>query len=238
MSEIEPSLHFQRLFDHIPGVHFFAKDRAGFLMFASRGLLDRYKMSDDSEFVGLTDYDINPRVMAEGYVQDDQLVLSGRKKLVERIELWWDPQGMPDWYLVTKLPLSDKAGRISGVMGILRRPDDRERQLPVFQTVAKAVEIIRRDFSQPLRVEDVAASCGQSLRQLQRRFQSAFGISPQEFLIKTRILTAMRLLEETAQNSSEIAALCGFVDVSSFTQHFRKRTGFTPSAYRRSKRRP
>jgi len=238
MAEIEPADHFQRLFDHIPGVHFFAKNRDGFLMFASRGLLDRYKMLDDSEFMGLTDYDINPRVMAEGYVKDDQRILAGKEKLVERIELWWDPQGMPDWYLVTKLPLHDKAGRVQGVMGILRRPDDKERQLPVFQTVAKAVEIIRRDYPQALRIEDVAASCGQSLRQLQRRFQSAFGISPQEFLIKTRILTAMRLLEETTRNSSEIAGQCGFVDVSSFTQHFRKRTGLTPSAYRRSKRMP
>lgn len=238
MAEIEPADHFQRLFDHIPGVHFFAKNREGFLMFASRGLLDRYKMLDDSEFMGLTDYDINPRVMAEGYVKDDQRILAGKEKLVERIELWWDPQGMPDWYLVTKLPLHDKTGRVQGVMGILRRPDDKERQLPVFQTVAKAVEIIRRDYPQALRIEDVAALCGQSLRQLQRRFQSAFGISPQEFLIKTRILTAMRLLEETTRNSSEIAGQCGFVDVSSFTQHFRKRTGLTPSAYRRSKRMP
>lgn len=238
MKEIAPSQHFQRLFDHIPGVHFFAKDKAGVLMFASRGLLARYKMSDDSEFMGLTDYDINPRVMAAEYVKDDRRILEGKAQVVERIELWWDPQGMPDWYLVTKLPIHDGAGRIHGVMGMLRRPDDSERQLPVFQTVAKAVEIIRRDYPQALRIEEVAASCGQSLRQLQRRFQTAFGVSPQEFLIKTRILRAMQLLEETAFTSSEIAVQCGFVDVSSFTQHFRKRTGLTPAAYRRTKRLP
>jgi AraC-like DNA-binding protein len=75
-------------------------------------------------------------------------------------------------------------------------------------------------------------TCGQSLRQLQRRFQSAFGITPQEFLLKTRVLAAQRLLESTSRNASEIAKLCGFVDASSFAQHFRQRIGMTPTEYR------
>lgn len=223
---------FQRLFDHIPGVYFFAKDREGRLMFASRGLLQRYQMADDSEFIGRTDFDLNPGSMAEAYVKDDEQLIRGNARLVERIELWWDRQGMPDWFLVTKLPLLDRRGRVQGVTGLLRRPDAAERKLPVFQTVACAVEIIRRDFAQPLRIESVARSCGQSLRQLQRRFQKAFGIGPQEFLLKTRVLAAMRLIETTDLGAAEIARRCGFVDASSFTQHFKQRTGTTPARYR------
>lgn len=236
MESLQPTALFQKLFDHVPGVYFFAKDRAGHIMFASRGLLDRYQMRDDSEILGLTDYDINPDSMAECYVLDDQRILRGEASVVERIELWWDRQGMPDWFLVTKLPLVDRRGRAQGVMGLLRRPDAAERQLPVFQTVARAVEIIRRDYARPLVITDVAAACGQSLRQLQRRFHTAFGITPQEFLIKTRVLAAMRLLEETSLTASEIAQQCGFVDASSFTQHFRKRTGVATAAYRRQVR--
>jgi AraC-like DNA-binding protein len=232
VSALEPASLFHRLFDHLPGVHFFAKDKDGRLMFASRGLLDRYQMRNDSDFIGRTDFDLNPDTMAQAYVDDDRRVLAGQTRLIERIELWWDRQGMPDWFLVTKLPLIDKRGRIQGVMGTLRRPDEAERRLPVFQTVAQAVEIIRHDFARPLRVEEVACSCGQSLRQLQRHFQSAFGISPQEFLIRTRVLAAARLLEQTALSAGEIAAQCGFVDPSSFAQHFRKRIGLSPAAYR------
>lgn len=233
MASLESSLLFQRLFDHIPGLYFFAKDRSGNLMFASKGLLQRYQMTDDSEFIGRTDFDINPDTMAQAYVDDDKRILSGKADLIERIELWWDPQGIPDWFLVTKLPLLDKRRRVQGVMGTLRRPDEKERQLPVFQTVAKAVEMIRRDFASPVMIEDVARSCGQSVRQLQRRFQLAFGISPQEFLIRTRVLAAVRRLEETRLTIAEIAQQCGFVDASSFTQHFRKRMGRSPAAYRR-----
>lgn len=233
MTSLEPASLFQRLFDHLPGVYFFAKNRDGHLMFASQGLLQRYQMSDDSEFIGRTDFDINPDTMAQAYVEDDKRLLAGQARIIERIELWWDRQGMPDWFLVTKLPLYDRRGRVQGVMGTLRRPDEAERRLPVFQTVAQAVEIIRRDFSKPLKIEDIARSCGQSLRQLQRRFQSAFGITPQEFLLRTRVLEATKLLEESALSAGEIAARCGFVDQSSFAQHFRKRTGSSPAAYRR-----
>lgn len=81
-------------------------------------------------------------------------------------------------------------------------------------------------------LQSVAETCGQSLRQLQRKFQSAFGITPQEFLLKTRVLAAMRLLRETSLTISEIAIRCGFVDASSFSAHFRKRTGESPRGYR------
>jgi AraC-like DNA-binding protein len=234
MTSLEPSMLFQRLFDHLPGVYFFAKNRDGHLMFASQGLLQRYQMHDDSEFIGRTDFDINPDTMAQAYVDDDKRLLAGQARIIERIELWWDRQGMPDWFLVTKLPLYDRRGRVQGVMGTLRRPDEAERRLPVFQTVAQAVEIIRRDFSKPLKIEDIARSCGQSVRQLQRRFQSAFGITPQEFLIRTRVLEATKLLEQSTLSANEIAMRCGFVDQSSFSQHFRKRIGSSPAMYRKN----
>jgi AraC-like DNA-binding protein len=232
---LEPTLLFHRLFDHVPGAHFFAKSRDGHLMFASRGLLQRYQMRDESEIIGRTDFDLNPDTMARAYVDDDARILAGKTAIVERVELWWDRQGMPDWFLVTKLPLYDRKHRIQGVAGVLRRPDEAERRLPVFQMVGRAVEIIRRDFAKPLRIEEVARSCGQSLRQLQRRFRSAFGITPQEFLMRTRVLAAARLLEKSEMTSGEIAERCGFADQSSFTQHFRKRLGTAPARHRKGK---
>lgn len=64
MATLDPTMLFQRLFDHMPGVYFFAKDRDGHLMVASQGLLTRYGMKDDSDFIGRTDYDLNPDAMA------------------------------------------------------------------------------------------------------------------------------------------------------------------------------
>ena len=230
---LDPMRIFQKLFDHIPGIYFFAKDHAGHIMFASQPLLERYNMYDETQIIGLTDFDINPNSMAEAFVSDDRRILSGEVAVVERLELWWDAIGMPDWFVVTKMAVRDRFDMAQGIMGVLRPPDSSERALPVFQTVAKSVELMRRDYAMPLRIEQVASDCGQSLRQLQRHFQAVFGMSPQEFLIKTRVNAAARLLHETVLTASEIAHQCGFVDSSSFTQQFRKRMGVTPGGYRK-----
>lgn len=225
---------FLEMFDYIPGICFFAKDREGRTMFASRRILERYQMRSETEMLGLTDFDINPGPMAEAYVRDDERLLKGAVKRVERIELWFDRLGLPDWFLVTKLPLLDKRGRTQGVMGILRRADEQEMKLPLFQTVSKAVSVIRQDYAKPLIIADIAARCGESLRQLQRRFNAAFGITAQEFLIRTRVLAAARLLEESNLTVTEIATRTGFVDASSFAEQFKVRCRMTPTDYRSS----
>ena len=232
LATVKPAALFHRLFDHLPGLFFFAKDKKGRFMFASRDFPQHYHMQEERGILGLTDYDLSPQHMASGYIQDDRLLVDGKVACVERLELWFDRQGLPDWFFVTKLPLLGPRNQPVGTMGVLRRAAEHEMRLPVLQTVAKAVEIIRRDFAKPLLIGDLAAACGESVRQLQRRFRDAFGSSPQEFLIKTRILEAARLLEGTKLSVAEISARCGFVDASSFTQHFRRRTGVTPKGYR------
>jgi AraC-like DNA-binding protein len=234
LTKLDPANHFHRIFDHIPGVNFFVKDSKGRTMFASSGILQRYQMRDEAEMLGLTDFDINPHIMAENYVRDDQSLLSGKVKHIERLELWFDRQGLPDWFVVTKLPLLDNRTRPIGIMGVLRRAAKHEMKLPLMQTVSRAVDTIRRDHAKNVSLKAVAESCGLTLRNLQRRFQTAFGISPQEFLIKTRVLAAMRLLNETSLTAAEIAQRCGFVDASAFAKHFKRRTGITPTEYRAS----
>ena len=227
---------FHRMFDEIPGYYFFAKDRKGRTMVTSQSVLHRYNMVKDEEMLGLTDYAINPHSMAEGYVHDDERLLNGEVNRIEHMEVWFDRQGTPDWYVVTKLPVLDRRMRPIGVMGILRRAAEHESKLPVLESVAKAVIYIRKEFSRKISMLDLADSCGLSLRSLQRRFNEAFGISPKEFLVKTRVIEAMKLLEETSLTAAEIANRCGFVDASSLSANFKRRSGLTPTEYRSRQR--
>ena len=220
------------LLSEVPGLTYWAKDRQGRFMIASREILRRYGIESEEELLGLTDHDITPKAIADGYVLADNLLLAGKEKRVERLELAFDSQGMLDWYVVTKLPMLDQRGRIMGTMGIMRRATEHSASLPLVQGVAKAVDLMRRDYANSVTMTEVAKASGQSLRQLQRSFQNAFGISPQEFLIKTRVLAAMRLLDETNAAVTEIADRCGFVDASSFAALFKRRTGMTPKGYR------
>lgn len=231
---LRPESLFYTLFDDIPDVYFFAKDAEGHTMFVSNGILARYRMAQETEMLGLTDYDINPPSMAETYIEEDRRLLAGKTTRIQRIELWFDEQGTPDWFVATKIALLDRKGTPVGVMGMLRRPNQPMGRLPVFESVARAVDYIRANYASNLLIGNLARHCGQSERQLQRRFHTAFGITPKEFLLKTRVVAAARLLQDTGLSLADIATQCGFIDQSAFSQQFRERTGSTPMEYRRT----
>ena len=61
-----------------------------------------------------------------------------------------------------------------------------------------------------------------------------FGLTPRQFIAKTRIAAASRLLREGRQSIAEVALACGFYDHSAFTRAFRAVTGVTPRQFRES----
>jgi AraC-like DNA-binding protein len=233
LGEVTAEGHFQRLFDYLPGLSFFAKDARGRFMLVSQDFAHHYGLRDAGDLIGRTDFDVSPPQMAMGYTRDDQELLSGKRGCVQRVELWFDDQGLPDWFFVTKLPLIGRRNKVVGTVGVLRRAGEQEMQLPVLQTVARAVEWIRLKHAGEVSIAEVARFCGLSLRQLQRRFQETFGFSPVEFLIRTRVRAAMKLLKESCLGASEVARRCGFPDASAFAEQFRQRTGWSPMRWRR-----
>lgn len=233
LRELDPSHLFHRSFDLIPGLHFFAKNSDGEVMFCSQGILRLYKLRAESEIVGLTDYDLNPETMARAYVEDDARIHRTGEALLDRVELWFDDDGMPDWYVINKLPIRDRAGKIAGIMGLLQSYTGRAMLLPPFGDVSKAVALIRERYSEKLSIVEISRAASLSQRQLERKFHAAFGVSPQLFLIKTRVLAACERLRATDQTLTEIAHATGFTDLSAFVQHFRRLIGLTPGAYRK-----
>ncbi len=203
-------------------------------MFSSRGILHLYGMRDESEIVGMTDFDLNPASMAEAYVEDDLQIYETGAPILEKVELWFDAQGLPDWYLVSKLPIRSRANEIIGIMGMLRPFTGRVPLPAAHQEVTPAVQYIRANFHRRIDLTDLAKAVGFSPRQLQRKFRQTLGLSPQELLLKTRIMAASRALREGDAPIAEIAAECGFYDQSSFTEHFRRYMGQTPLRFRKA----
>jgi AraC-like DNA-binding protein len=235
LRRIDPAFLFHRLFDLIPGLSFFAKNRAGEMMFASRNILDRYHLGNEIDIVGLTDFDLSPPDMARAHVMDDEQVYASGQPILNRIELGFDDAGVPDWFVVNKLPVRGYDGTIIGVMGFYQSYQGREKMHPHYD-VAKAVEYVRQHFEDPINIGELARLAGLSVRQLQRKFKSAFATGPHEFLTRTRLLAACRLLRDTDLSAGEIASKCGFSDQSSFTKHFRGHIGETPRRYRHAMR--
>jgi AraC family transcriptional regulator len=67
-----------------------------------------------------------------------------------------------------------------------------------------------------------------------RAFKRSFGVPPHRYHNARRIEHAKMLLAQPARSVTEIALKVGFSETSSFTAAFRKTTGTTPTAYRRS----
>lgn len=83
-----------------------------------------------------------------------------------------------------------------------------------------------------IRLSQVAADCGISLRQLRRRFLEELGVGPKEYLDRVRYEHGLRLLEHTDEPLKRIAAACGFYDEFHFSKSFKKIKGLSPSVYR------
>jgi AraC-like DNA-binding protein len=231
---IAPTSSFHALFDNLPGLHFFAKNRRGQMMFLSRGIRERYGLREEGEVIGLTDFDLNPDGMAAGYTSDDERIYATGEPIIGHVEMWWDSQGIPDWYAVTKMPIRSRRRRIIGIMGVMQEYEGRAKLAAPWREILPAVGLIREKFQTPITIENLARLARLSTRQLQRKFQAVFGLTPQEFLIKTRVSAACRALCESDMSLAGVAADCGFYDQSSFTRHFRQRVGMTPKQFRQS----
>lgn len=98
--------------------------------------------------------------------------------------------------------------------------------------VRRAVNFIHDNLGQRLSAEMLAAVTGYSRSYLATLFKKETGLSITEFILKTRIATAVSMLENGVR-LSEIASALGFSSQSHFCARFRQVTGCTPSEYKR-----
>jgi len=118
-------------------------------------------------------------------------------------------------------------------MGTVRNYATQARIIQPFVQIEAAVEFIRDNFRENISVRDLAVRVGLSSRQFDRKFKEAFEISPQQFIIKTRILAGCEALADLDRPIADVAFELGFCDQTSFTMHFRKHMGVTPLQYRK-----
>jgi AraC-like DNA-binding protein len=233
LRQIDFDHSFHCLFEAIPGLYFFAKNLEGEFMFMSRACRELYHIPNEMAVVGLNDFDFNPPDMAQSYGHDDERVCATGKPLLNHVQPGFDDQGIPDWYQINKVPLRSTAGKVAGIMGFFQTYEERAELLQPFKAISKAVNHLRQNYAEDISVRELADLTGLSVRQLERKFKAAFGIAPQRFLIKTRLLAACRALRQTADGMAEIAFASGFRDPSAFSRHFRMNQGISPSEFRR-----
>ena len=83
-----------------------------------------------------------------------------------------------------------------------------------------------------VKINDVASYVGVNRTSLTMMFKKVLGVSPQEYLIETKMSKAAILLTETEESLHEIAAAIGYGDAFVFSKMFKKRFGVPPSIFR------
>lgn len=66
------------------------------------------------------------------------------------------------------------------------------------------------------------------------QFKRAFGVNFVEYLTDLRIRAAKELLEDPMRPAAEVASMVGYESANYFARAFKKRTGLTPTEYRRN----
>jgi transcriptional regulator GlxA family with amidase domain len=170
--------------------------------------------------------------LAASYARQDEQVLKTGKSIDQQLELHIYPGGKAGWCLTTKHPLRDDKGRITGVAGISRDLDAPSDKATGFAELASALRHMRKNYTESLRIEDIATKAGLSVYQFEQRVQRLFQMSPLQLLHKLRLDEATRLLRESDLPLGEIALQTGWCDQSAFTRHFSRYAGMAPGKFR------
>ena len=101
---------------------------------------------------------------------------------------------------------------------------------PLVRTIMKYVQ---DHLGEKITLEDIGQETFFSPIYCDALFKKETGRSIIDYVIEKRIDEAKRLLPEASYSLSAIAEMLGFRDYNYFSRVFKKRCGYTPSAYRR-----
>ena len=85
------------------------------------------------------------------------------------------------------------------------------------------------------KIEELCAHVSRSESQTIRIFKRAYGVTPYAYLLEKKLDLAGQLLKDTNLSVREIAERLCFADEYYFSNVFKKKTGVSPSLYRRGK---
>jgi PAS domain S-box-containing protein len=195
------------LIDNLPDNIFIKDTRGGIILdnIAHRRLLGCQELGD---VTGKTDRDFFAPSLADRYMNDERVIIESGQPLINYEEPTVDAEGRPHWYLTTKVPVHDKHGNITALVGVNRDITERkqgeialkeseERFTKAFRSIPDALIISRLKDGKIIEVNN--------------SWQKVFGYSRDEVIGKSSL--ALNLYADITDRQRAISLLSeqGFV---------------------------
>lgn len=115
----------------------------------------------------------------------------------------------------------------------------RKRELPAARARdrRRAVEAalwIDAHSHEPIELESAAREVGLSSFHFLRLFARVLGVTPHQYVVRSRLRHAARLLADDTRSITDVAFDVGFGDLSNFVRTFHRAAGVSPRAFRRA----
>ncbi len=109
----------QALLDQMPDRIYFKNTQSRFVR-VSQAMVDRLNVETPDQVIGKTDFDFHPPELARQFMQDEELIMATGQPLVNKMEKQKNAHGETVWASVTKVPVFDPMGQVTGLIGISR----------------------------------------------------------------------------------------------------------------------
>ncbi|MER2176440.1 MAG: AraC family transcriptional regulator [Stenotrophomonas maltophilia] len=114
-------------------------------------------------------------------------------------------------------------GPLGGALRVIAHPDGRLAQ------IRRVIQWIRENYSQPFRVEPLAAMADMSVAAFYRHFRSVTAMTPIQYQKRLRLLRARWLLLFEPRDAASIAFEVGYESASQFSREYARFFGMPPS---------
>ena len=121
----------------------FWKDKEGVYLGCNKTFANQAGLTNPSDIIGKTDFDLPwPKKEAEAYRADDKEVVDSAKPKLHIVEPLQKHDGTRLWIDTTKLPMFDKEGNSTGILGVYEDITDRRKALTEIQEQRMLLETV------------------------------------------------------------------------------------------------
>ena len=106
-----------------------------------------------------------------------------------------------------------------------------------YAEIEHSMAYINQNLQEQITLEELAQNAGMSKTYFSTVFKKVTGVTVWDYITNSRVERAVSYLvtQKGKYNISEISELCGFNNAANFNKTFKKKTGMTPSEYKKTK---